>query len=254
VIEASEQALRVTIVVPAYNEAERLDPGAFLQFAAERDWLQFLFVDDGSNDGSRDLFGNMERECPAQIRTLGFTENQGKAEAVRRGLLLALEAKADLVGFWDADLATPLGEIDGFVSRFDSNPDLEMVLGSRVRLLGADIERDTARHYFGRVAATLASAVLGLAVYDTQCGAKLFRVNQTLRSIFSEPFLTRWIFDIEILARWLELRAADRGRVARIIQEVPVRSWCDVSGSRLKLRDFARVPLDLWKIHRRYRS
>jgi len=254
VIEQTERGPRVSIVVPAYNEAARLDSEAFLQFAAERDWLRFLFVDDGSRDGSRDLFAKMERECPAQVGTLGFAENQGKAEAVRRGLLLALEAKPDLVGFWDADLATPLGEIDGFVSRFDSDSDLEMVLGSRVRLLGTDIERDTARHYFGRIAATLASAVLGLAVYDTQCGAKLFRVNETLRSIFAEPFLTRWIFDIEILARWLYLRAADRGRVGRFIREVPLSSWYDVAGSRLKLRDFARVPLDLWKVHRAYRG
>ena len=252
-VERTERGPRVTIVVPAYNEAERLDPEAFLQFAAERDWLHFLFVDDGSGDGSRDLFAKMERECPAQVRTLGFAENQGKAEAVRRGLLLALEAEPVLVGFWDADLATPLGEIDGFVSRFDSDSDLEMVLGSRVRLLGTKIERDPTRHYFGRGAATLASAVLGIAVYDTQCGAKLFRVNETLRSIVGEPFLTRWIFDIEILARWLQLRAADRRRVARFIREVPVASWRDVSGSRLKLWDFARVPLDLWKVHRRYR-
>ena len=253
-IEQTERGPRVSIVVPAYNEAARLDPEAFLQFAAERDWLRFLFVDDGSRDGSRDLFAKMERECPAQFGTLGFAENRGKAEAVRRGLLLALEAKPDLVGFWDADLATPLGEIDGFVSRFDSDSDLEMVLGSRVRLLGTDIERDTTRHYFGRIAATLASAVLGLAVYDTQCGAKLFRVNETLRSIFAEPFLTRWIFDVEILARWLHLRAADRGRVGRFIREVPLSSWYDVAGSRLKLRDFARVPLDLWKVHRAYRG
>ena len=252
-IEQAVRGLRVTIVVPAYNEAERLDSEAFLRFAAERDWLHFLFVDDGSGDGSRDLFAKMERECPSQVRTLGFTENQGKAEAVRRGLLLALETEPDLVGFWDAYLATPLDEIDGFVSRFDSDSDLEMLLGSRVRLLGTEIERDPARHYFGRGAATLASAVLGLAVYDTQCGAKLFRVNETLRSIFAEPFLTRWIFDIEILARWLQLRAADRGRVARFIREVPVTSWRDVAGSRLKLWDFARVPLDLWTVHRRYR-
>jgi glycosyltransferase involved in cell wall biosynthesis len=254
VVDRTRRGLGVTIVVPAYNEAERLDPKAFLEFAAERDWLHFLFVDDGSRDGSRDLFARMERESPAQVRTLGFAENQGKAEAVRRGLLLALEAKPDLVGFWDADLATPLREIDGFVSRFDSDPELEMVLGSRVRLLGTEIERDPARHYLGRVAATLASAVLGLAVYDTQCGAKLFRVNETLRSIFAEPFLTRWLFDIEILARWLRIRAGDRERVARFIREVPVSCWRDVSGSRLKLRDLARVPLDLWKVHRRYRG
>jgi len=110
------------------------------------------------------------------------------------------------------------------------------------------------RHYLGRVAATLASAILGLAVYDSQCGAKLFRCNETLRSILADPFLTRWMFDIEILARWLQLRAADREQAARFIRETPVASWRDVSGSRLKPWDFAQVPLALWKIHRRYRS
>jgi hypothetical protein len=128
-----------------------------------------------------------------------------------------------------------------------------MLLGSRVHLLGTDIARNPARHYLGRVAATLVSVSLGLAVYDTQCGAKLFRVNETLRSILAKPFLTRWVFDVEILARWLQLRAEERGRVARFIREVPVASWRDVSGSRIKLRDFARVPLDLWRVHRRYR-
>ena len=241
------------VVVPCYNEAERLDPGVFLRFAAERAWLRFVFVDDGSRDASADLFARMERERPEQVQTLRFPENRGKAEAVRRGLLLALEAEPDLVGFWDADLATPLVEIDGFVSRFDSDGDLEMVLGSRVRLLGTEIVRNRARHYLGRVAATLASFVLGLGVYDTQCGAKLFRVNDTLRSILAEPFLTRWIFDVEILARWLQLRTSERERVGRLIHEVPVASWYDVSGSRLRPRDFARVPLDLWKVHRRYR-
>jgi glycosyltransferase involved in cell wall biosynthesis len=244
---------RTTIVVPCYNEARRLDPGAFLRFLAERDWLRFLFVDDGSCDGSRDLLANMQRGRPTQVQTLCFEENRGKAEAVRRGLLLALEREPDLVGFWDADLATPLGEIDGFVPRFDSNADLEMLLGSRVRLLGTDIERNPARHYFGRVAATLASLSLGLPVYDTQCGAKIFRANETLRSILAEPFITRWIFDVEILARWLQLRTGERARVAHFIREVPVASWRDVSGSRIRPRDFARVPFDLWRVHRRYR-
>ena len=79
-------------------------------------------------------------------------------------------------------------------------PELVGVFGSRIRRLGAAITRDPLRHYFGRVFATLASMVLDLAVYDTQCGAKLFRVNDDLRRAFGHVSL-RWIFDVELLAR-----------------------------------------------------
>jgi dolichyl-phosphate beta-glucosyltransferase len=127
---------------------------------------------------------------------------------------------------------------------------LQMVLGSRVRLLGRRIERRAARHYLGRLFATVVSWMLGLPVYDTQCGAKLFRVSPEMRGVFERPFLSRWIFDVEILARWGQsVRARNAGWG---ILEIPLREWRDVPGSKLRIKDFFRAALGLVEIQRAY--
>ena len=104
---------------------------------------------------------------------------------------------------------------------------------------------------FGRIAATMVSRILGIPVYDTQCGAKLFLADRGLQTLFEEPFVTRWAFDVEILARWLIHRDAGV-EVNRSIIEAPLDQWIDVAGSKLTAVDFLRAPTDLWRIRRRY--
>jgi len=252
-MHADPQTLTTVIVVPCYNEAERLDVDVFAKFAATRPWLTFVFVNDGSTDGTAGLIATTEQRSPDQIRTVILEENSGKAEAVRRGLLAAFEQGPDLAGFWDADLATPLAEIDTFRQRFAGQPELEIAIGSRVQMLGTHIERKAVRHYFGRVAATAVSMILGIPVYDTQCGAKLMRSTPRVREIFAEPFVTRWAFDVEILARWLvSRRAAPSVEASYGLVEIPLDKWIDVPGSKLRLADFVAAPLALWRIYREY--
>jgi len=247
------QSLTTVMVVPCYNEENRLDVDAFLHFVRSRPWLTFLFVDDGSTDGTADLIVKAERGSQERIRSVLLKKNSGKAEAVRSGLLAAFEQGPDLVGFWDADLATPLDEIDRFHEHFERQPVLEIAMGSRIRMLGSHIERKATRHYFGRVAATAVSLILGIPVYDTQCGAKLMRSTTRVRGIFEQPFLTRWAFDVEVLARWLIAAPAgvdlpvDHGLV-----EIPLDKWVDVAGSKLRFGDFVGAPLDIWRIYRQY--
>jgi len=244
--------VHLTLVVPCYNEEHRLDAAAFRQFDAGSDRVDFLFVDDGSRDGTRRMLDSLATgDSMKRFSVLPLERNSGKAEAVRRGIVAAMEAGAEVVGFWDADLATPLSELPLFLEVLATRPAIEMVYGARVRLLGREISRRANRHYFGRVGATLISQSLGLAVYDTQCGAKLFRVNDTMREIFAKPFLSRWIFDVEIIARFVQLRGRDSA--ARAIYELPLRVWHDVKGSKLRSTDFLRALRDLWKIRRAYK-
>ena len=241
----------LVLIVPCYNEARRLQESAFLDFVRQHPSVRILFVDDGSVDGTAALHARLAAAAPGSISALRLETNQGKAEAVRRGILEAMGRGPALVGFWDADLSTPLAAIDDFLSVAAKYPDIDLILGSRVLLMGRDIRRRATRHYLGRVFATAASLALSLPVYDTQCGAKVFRVNEAMRRVFAAPFRSPWIFDVEILARYLNLPVDDGGTPRRSrIYELTVPAWHDVPGSKLRTSDFVRSMFELVAIWR----
>jgi dolichyl-phosphate beta-glucosyltransferase len=236
------------LVVPCYNEADRLDPEPFLQAVRANSGLRILFVDDGSVDATAQVLAGISARAEGSISLLRLNRNEGKAAAVRLGILEALGGNPEYVGFWDADLSTPLAAVADFMEIFAQKPDLDIVIGARVRLLGRNIRRSLIRHYSGRVFATAASLALGIAVYDTQCGAKIFRATAPVRSAFDRPFQSRWIFDVEILSRYLAV--CGTADAESRIYELPLRSWRDVPGSKLKLRHAARAAWDLARISR----
>lgn len=241
------------IIVPCYNEEKRLNVACFNDFASPSHSITFLFVNDGSTDNTLGLLEALKTSAPAKFAILNIQQNRGKAEAVRQGFLAAIDSHPDYVGFWDADLATPLDAIPDFLAVAESRPDLEIIIGSRVKLLGRKIERRRTRHYLGRVFATAVSTAVGLDVYDTQCGAKLFRVSPSIKALFEQPFLSRWIFDVEILARLIKAR---RGKELRqpeqAVYEFPLTVWRDIPGSKLRYSDFARAAWELYRIRNHY--
>ena len=243
----------VVVVVPCYNEAARLDRAAFRDFSLPGRCLRFCFVNDGSRDDTLRVLQSLCAERPALGWTVDLPVNQGKAEAVRQGLLAAVARGPATVGFWDADLATPLSELPRLLAVLEENPRVELVLGSRVRLLGRHIDRSALRHYLGRVFATGASLTLGLPVYDTQCGAKLLRVTPALGELLAERFLTRWVFDVELLARFGRTARGSEVPVEERIYELPLLRWRDVPGSKVRPWDFVRSGLELVRIWRAYR-
>ena len=240
------------VVVPCYNEAQRLPLAAFERFAPQWPQVSFCFVDDGSSDATAEVVGRLARALPGEHHVLVQDRNGGKAEAVRAGIMhLCAVSEHDFVGYWDADLATPLSEIPRLLEVVRLRPQVQFLCGSRVKRLGAAIERRAVRHVLGRAFATAASVALALPVYDTQCGAKLFEVGLA-RRLFAEPFLSRWLFDVELMARAIALLG--RPGASRAMFEVPLETWEDRGGSKVSPRVFLRAPLELMRIYLSYRS
>ncbi|MHB1518985.1 MAG: glycosyltransferase [Acidimicrobiales bacterium] len=221
------------MVVPCYNEERRVDIEAFRALAAT-DGLVVLFVDDGSTDGTPSVLGRMAEQC-ASIDMLVLPTNSGKAEAVRQGLLAAIDSGVRVVGYLDADLATPASELIRMLGLLEADSTLTAVFGSRVARLGSTIERSLFRHYTGRVFATVASIALGVAVYDTQCGAKIFRVTPNLIDALAEPFRSPWSFDVLLFERLMNGTEGRAGLPVSSFLEMPLIVWRDRPGSKLDL-------------------
>lgn len=230
----------------------RLDKDVYLRHLQEHPSQQILFVNDGSSDNTIEVIEELRQKANGQVHTLSLNVNQGKAEAIRSGILKIQEKKkdADFFGYIDADLATPLSQVQYIVDVFNENPDKQIALGSRVQMMGFDIQRNRKRHYLGRIFATYVSVLFGFKIYDTQCGAKFFRANEQNYSLFTEKFSSRWFFDIEILIRFLKLKSRDT--FEKEIIEVPLKKWHEQGNSKLKWTDFALSPIELLKIKQRY--
>ena len=241
------------IVVPCYNEETRFPLDYFTSFVDANPSIHFLLVNDGSTDNTIAVLRLASAGREDQVGVIDQPRNGGKGEAVRTGVLAAIHQPGCLyAGFWDADMATPLIMIVDLMNVLVTQPEVAMVLGARVKLLGRHVERRAVRHYLGRTFATVASMVLRLPVYDTQCGAKIFRVTETTAELFAHPFDSRWVFDVEIIARFIRQRHYDMASVEKAIYEFPLPEWRDVAGSRVRPRDFFRAFFDVLKIYRRY--
>lgn len=228
----------LSLVIPCRNEFKRLRPEAFLDAAEKRTWISFCFVDDGSTDATAERLAQMERLSPA-IHAIYLPQNVGKAEAVRMGMRHLCECShSELFGFWDADLATPLAEIDSFVRRFDEHPALKAVIGSRWPHLGSGIRRHTARGFSSALTRLAIRRILGQYVWDTQCGAKVFSRDAAFE-LFAHPFRTRWLFDVELLLRFGSRRLATQ------VCEIPLASWHDVPGSKIGPAEMLRIFIEL---------
>ncbi len=242
---------QVCIVIPCYNEEKRLDLAAFEAYLQEQDHICFAFINDGSKDNTLSLIQNFAQQWPNQVQAIDLPQNGGKAEAVRQGMLQVLGWKDfAYVGFLDADLATPLSQLQLLIHNIQKRPEYVMAAGSRVRRLGSRIDRKPRRHYLGRIFATVVSLMLGISVYDTQCGAKLFDAK-IVPSLFEQPFVSKWFFDVELFARLGKLNGGTD--VQRVAIEVPLERWIEVGGSKISAGTFLKVPADLWRIYKKYK-
>jgi glycosyltransferase involved in cell wall biosynthesis len=239
---------RHVIVIPFFDEERRMDAPRLHALATSRADISLLLVDDGSRDGTRARLHELGTAAEGKAEVLGLDKNGGKGEAVRRGLLHAIEHGARIVAYADADLATPPAELVRLVELLAANDGLDVVVASRVLMVGRHIERRAWRHYLGRAFATLAANILRTPFYDTQCGAKVLRATPAARAALGDPFVSRWAFDVELLGRLL-VGTHDASPVPLAhMREVPLEEWIDVPGSKLHLAGMARALADLGRI------
>ncbi len=242
--------MKTCIVIPCYNEARRLPTDEYLDFLHR--WPHtLLFVDDGSTDSTLEVLGKIQAEYPARALVVSVPKNGGKAEAVRFGMLKALEMKRfDVLGFLDSDLATPLHELARMISYAAAHDHYRMIMAIRLKRLGSKVNRTLKRHYLGRVFATAVSILLHLPTYDTQCGAKLL-MPEVAALAFRDPFTSPWFFDVEILFRIRNEKGKDFA--LHRIYEYPIMTWDEVKGSKLGLSNYLKAPFELLRIWLRYR-
>lgn len=224
---------RTCMVIPCFNEEDRLDESKF-EILIKSGLVTLLFVNDCSTDMTEMKIQSIKSKWHSSVEVISQSMNYGKGEAVRVGMLKAMNMGNQYVGFMDADFAVPPEEVIRFLNEVNKLDGKLVFLGSRVKLLGSQISRTFKRHFFGRVFATLASCITGIHVYDSQCGLKVFTANSNLKSSLETPFRTRWLFDLELLQRInsQQIGGFESGKLQEIAIEIPLRHWDEVSGTK----------------------
>ena len=241
---SSEFEYDVTIIVPAYNEANRIKTTLqAMDYYLGKKGLkaEVLVVDDGSSDGTVKIVREVGmRAAGVDLSVIESNKNHGKGHAVKVGVE---NARGEYILFTDADNSTPIEELDKFLDVIDEGYDV--VIGSRyLRDSNVKIRQPRYRILFSRMGNALIQAFLIDGVKDTQCGFKLFQ-HKAAKDIFSRQKVMRFGFDMEIL-----LIAKNLGYS---VKEVPV-SWFNSAESRVRpirdglrtLKDLVYIKLNLW--------
>ncbi len=248
----------VQLIIPCYNEATRFNINAFLDYFKGLENVHILFVNDGSTDSTQELLLTIQLECEtrndnASVSIIKLPSNVGKAEAVRQGMRVATKKpNIKFVAYFDADLATPLTEVKNLLNAMLNDSRRKMVMGARIKKAGSHIERSAVRHYTGRIFATVVNnLILKIAIYDTQCGAKMF-TKECAQQIFAKPFVSRWLFDIELISRIQMKYPTDQ--LNKIIYEQPLNTWKEMGDSKIRMKDLVEMPHQLFQIYKKQRD
>ncbi|MBF0521483.1 MAG: glycosyltransferase [Candidatus Omnitrophica bacterium] len=232
-----------SLVIPAYNEGDRLEvflKELVLQMKGSHLSGEIIVVDDGSLEKDRNAYQRMIQDInSSDVRLVSLDKNSGKGYAIRHGFHLA---DARWVGFADADGAICAEEVFRLLSFALHSSGFSGVFGARILMLGYQIQRSLLRHLFGRVFVTCVTCILGIPVYDPQCGCKFFLKKDIVDFL---PFCQEkgYLLDLELIAFGL-------GKKLKFL-EIPI-NWNDVKGSKVRLfSDGIGMLKDLWRIKKR---
>lgn len=240
----------LAIIVPCYNEGNRLKVEQYKNFIRKHSNVLLYFVNDGSIDNTINLLNDLHQTHPSQTTVINLSKNVGKAETVRKGFLKCLKThETEKIAYLDADLSTSL-EACYLISK-EVSITTHFAFASRIAKIDTTIHRKFYRFFIGRCIATLIANQLSLKIYDTQCGCKVFKSNLA-PYLFNEPFISRWLFDVELFHRLIALYGRDQ--LKYLVKEIPLKSWHDTDDSRVPLTYFFKIWSDLTAIKRAYKK
>lgn len=245
---------RALVVIPAFNEGQRLPrllDGAVPELARRPD-LDVVVADDGSREeDARQMREAVARAASAlgagsgRLELVRHPQNRGKGAVLRAAFRGQAEARThDVVGFLDADGSTTFADFVRLVDLLRAHADsVDAYLGCRLKCLGVPVERNATRHAMGRVFATMVSHLFAIPVYDSQCGAKVFKASLLTQSLLELCDDDRWLFDTQlVISLWWQ---------GARLRESPV-PWRETAGGKVSLlSDPPRMFLGLWRFRRR---
>ncbi|MBU2996681.1 response regulator [Cellulophaga baltica] len=235
----------VGVVIPCYNEEDRLSGKEFKDFVHSNLGYHLCFVNDGSTDNTLKVLEELSVGNENKISVYNCEKNGGKAEAVRQGVLhLAKDPQLDFIGYLDADLSTDFRDFDDLVKTIEKS-DFKIVSGSRMARMGADITKESARAIISKTINLIIRTILKMPFNDTQCGAKIMD-KEIATLVFNKSFITRWLFDVEIFMRMRKHYGKDK--VIQLICEQPLKRWIHADGSKLSMSDSVKIVGQLAKI------
>ncbi len=237
------------IVVPCYNEAKNFAFDEYYTFIENHSAILICFVNDGSTDDTLAVLKKLKSSFTNLVDIISYEKNKGKAEAVREGFRYCHKNyNYQNIAYLDADLATTLEECVELSTLLVG--EINFVFGSRIMKIGSTIKRKAKRFLIGRIIATFISNILGLKVYDTQCGCKIFSKDLAVQ-LFSEKFISKWLFDVELFKRMLAIYGKETALEKMI--EIPLKKWIDKGDSKVKFSYFFKLWIDLIKINNAYK-
>lgn len=241
----------VAIIIPCYNEEKRLKLDDFRAFLNQHNQYLLCFVNDGSSDNTAGVLENLRIEYSSQVIVIDCIENLGKAGAVRTGVnYLKNKGTLNYIGFLDADLSTDFRDFLNIVDVIKGSK-FKIVSGSRIIRMGAKIVKKSSRSIISKSINFLICLILGMNFHDTQCGAKIMTKDMA-EAAFRKPFLTRWLFDVEIFMRMKVLYGKDG--VNEFICEQPLNRWVHTEDSKLGLKDSLQIIFQLFQITYAYKQ
>ncbi|MBT8279188.1 MAG: response regulator [Bacteroidia bacterium] len=241
----------VGVVIPCFNEEDRLLSEEFLKFIKTNSGYHLCFVNDGSTDNTLEVLHTIQNGREEYISVFDCEKNGGKAEAVRQGMLfLRKNEQLDYIGFLDADLSTDFADFDDLVKSIESS-NFQIVSGSRISRMGANITKESSRKIISFTINYMIKLILSMNFKDTQCGAKIFR-RDCLDVAFNKKFITRWLFDVEIFMRMKLHYGSEQAKA--LICELPLKRWIHADGSKLSMKDSLKIGIQLVQIAWHYRK